>query len=497
MSSVLSPWTEADRERTRVRVLGVSAGVAAAGLAVALQGNVVLTLVAASAATFFGLAFWRPLAALALLVSLVMFFEQYHIAGIESVTASSPLYLNLNNLTSVYLPANPLEILLATITLAFGLRWMFVERTKLRWFWPQWATLLFAASLIFTFGRGWLRGGELKVALWEVRAFFYLILLQFLIPQLVRRRRDIWIMVAAITVPMVLKSVQGLYRYFVTIEGRIDHVPAITSHECAFFLLCQFFLIAALWVYRTAPMLRWLLTLSLPMTLATFVLAQRRVAYGAMAIGGVLFLLLAPRAVRRRLAIAAVPVLLVLGLYTLAVWNKPYGTLSMPVRQVRSIFDPKPGSHEERSNDFRDIERFNLKTTIRAHLALGTGFGLEFYQTRPLPHINYPLYRFIPHNAILWLWAKSGTLGFLIFWFFIGANVVAALTLRERLRDPLARAVALTAALGLMLQTIISYYDLQLTFYRNMVFHGVWLGLVAGAAKLIPTDDASAGETLR
>ncbi len=482
IDSTQYPWLADRHASTGSLALLVAAG--AAIFAVVLQGDLLLTGLASAGLVFFALACWRPCAALGTLIAAVLLLEQYPIAGIESITAASPLYLNINNLSSFYLPANPLELLLTVLTGATLVRVVWIERRPWRWHWPQVATLCFGLSLAISFLLGMVRGGDFKVALWEVRAFGYLILLQLLVPQIVRHRRQLVWLTWALCVPLIVKGFQGVSRYFFTIDRRIDSVSAISSHECAFFLLCLFLLLGALWTYRAAPRLRWLLTATLPVTFVTFLLAQRRVAYGALAIGAVLFVVLAPRAMRKRVLWAAIPISLLLTLYAFAFWNKPYGTLSMPVRQVRSIFDPRPGSHEESSNDFRDRERFNLKTTIRANLVTGTGFGHEFYQAVPLPNINYPLYRFIPHNAILWLWAKSGTIGFFFFWLFVGANVVAAMMLRNRLRDPLARALSVTAALALLLQMIISTYDLQLTFYRNMVFHGTLLGLVGASVAL-------------
>ena len=96
----------------------------------------------------------------------------------------------------------------------------------------------------------------------------------------------------------------------------------------------------------------------------------------------------------------------------------------------------------------------------------------------PLAPIEFPLRDWIPHNEILWIWLKMGTVGFVIFWLFIGTAIVQGSLILRKLRDPYFQALAATILAFILMQVIIAYADLQLTFYRNMIYLGVMLGVL-------------------
>src|SRR5690606_24943934 len=96
--------------------------------------------------------------------------------------------------------------------------------------------------------------------------------------------------------------------------------------------------------------------------------------------------------------------------YLAAFWNSQYGALSQPARAVRSQFDPN--ERDLSSNQYRDIENFNVTATIRSTPLLGVGFGRPFYEFVPLVQTFggelWSLQLYTSHNSLLWLWLKLG-----------------------------------------------------------------------------------------
>jgi hypothetical protein len=137
------------------------------------------------------------------------------------------------------------------------------------------------------------------------------------------------------------------------------------------------------------------------------------------------------------------------------------------------------------SNLYRSIENYNLGRSAMVHPVAGTGFGKPYLMEVPLPRISFPLMEYIPHNQILWVFVKSGAIGFMLFWaFFLWMPMKGILAIRLT-GDPWLRAFLSLASVSVVNQMVTSYFDLQLTYTRNMVYLGV---LLAGIASFLPEE---------
>jgi O-antigen ligase len=144
-----------------------------------------------------------------------------------------------------------------------------------------------------------------------------------------------------------------------------------------------------------------------------------------------------------------------------------------------------PASTEDiQSNQYRKVEEYNLITTIKASPMVGIGFGRAYQMGAKLDEIGFSLQSFIPHNEIFWLWAKMGTLGFAVFWAMIGFMLAYAVYAFRTLKDPYYKVVAAAVAALIVMQMVVSYVDLQLTFARNMVLLGTMVGILASLVRL-------------
>jgi O-antigen ligase len=339
------------------------------------------------------------------------------------------------------------------------------------------ALLVFLGAMLFSLVYGLLTGGDFKVSLWEIRALFYMGACYLLATNLLETPGQVrivtWILIAGIGV----KALQGIYRYLVPFGGDLTGIYAVTGHEDALFFDTALILALGFAVYG-GPLRQKLLLWGLaPAMLVTLVLTRRRAALVALGVGLVSFLVTLPPHRRHMLPKLFVPLFLIGLLYVGVFYNNTESPLGRPVQLIKSIYAPD-NARDLSSNVYRDIEQYNVLLTIRQNPLVGVGFGNKYAQPVPLTPIEFPLRDWIPHNEIWWIWLKMGSIGFVIFWMFIATAIIQGSLILRKLRDPYFQALAAMIIAFVLMQVIIAYADLQLTFYRNMVYLGVMLGVL-------------------
>ncbi|MFZ4395564.1 MAG: hypothetical protein ACOYOU_08040 [Kiritimatiellia bacterium] len=455
---------------------------AAAALVVFSNGNA-LVVPAACAVIVFVLLQVRYLeVGIYLLLAAVMVLDQFIVWGIKPpylAAQGMKFFLNLNTTTGIAgLTINPVEILLAMLLGAWFLRaastreWHFYRVPNMG------VAALFFVMLSFYTGYGIMSsGGNWKAALWEVRSLFYLGSMYFLVTQFIRTPQQVRVCLWIIMAGLAIRGLEGCWRYFVTLERDISHVRAILGHEDSTFFVTGFVLLAAMTFlgYRGREW-KFLVWTAAP-NLLTFVLNQRRITFGVLGLCLGLAVILQPRERFRASLRFVLPALVLLAVYTTAFWNRT-GVMALPAQKIKSIFVTQEGTADEQSKGWRQLELINLRATVKAYPE-GLGFGQKYLILVPYADIldYFPLWNYIPHCAIYWMWVKTGFVGFVIFWLFFGVAIAQATMDYRAIRDPYYKAVALMAMLFIVGQIIVSFYDLQLTYYRNMIYLGLAMAL--------------------
>jgi hypothetical protein len=158
-------------------------------------------------------------------------------------------------------------------------------------------------------------------------------------------------------------------------------------------------------------------------------------------------------------------------------WNAS-GMLAQPARAIRSISDPDP--RDAASNLSRDLEKVNIRATLRAYPLTGVGFGQPFLQVVAIPDISFfPFWNFEPHHNLFWIWFKTGLLGYVMFWMLIGTSLMRAAHLAKTLPDADLKVAALLVISGIVATLTFCYVDLGLTMGRVTILLGTLFGLVA------------------
>ena len=413
------------------------------------------------------------------LLAATIVLDQFRVFGfVDAVTSKIPFFLNLNTSTGIGpLVFNPVELLLAVVVGAWFWRAMITREWHLYRIPNMGIAVVFLLMLVFFTGYGLVRGGDWKAALWEIRALYYLCFVYFIASQTIRTRRQVQICVWIILIGVAIKGFQGCWRYFITLNRDLGSLRAILGHEDSLFIVTVFVLLAAYFFlgYRGREF-KFLLA-TLPSNLLTFIFNQRRITYGVLGLSLGLIVAMLPR--ERLLAALrmVIPCTLLFAVYTAAFWNKT-GTLAMPAQKIKSMFVKQEGTVDNESNEWRKLELINLKATVTAY-PFGIGFGNQYLMVVEEADIGaeFPLWRWIPHCAIFWVWIKTGFIGFTIFWLFFGTTIVQAMIDYRAMRDPYFKALALMIILFIVGQVIVAYYDLQITYYRNMIYLGAAMAL--------------------
>ncbi len=414
----------------------------------------------------------------------VMIFDQYAIPGFDSITFDVRFFHNIKEIPYVpYLNSgvvSPFEIHLLFIAVALLMHASIRKSFSLKPI-PVWgAFMFFFALLIFSFANGIRGGGDIMIALWEVRALFYLCLMYVLVPQILETRDQLSVLLWVFIIGITIKALQGVSK-FVELGFTTGGFDVLTNHEDPVFMITIFVLLLGFLVFSTGGKQRMWLLISLIILFLGFYVAQRRATYASLMVSISAFIVLLPTLKRFQFLKYFLPVLFVLLLYGAAFWNSD-GTYGRPVQMIKSGFvepDKETNFRDYSSNLYRENENYNLAQTVVNNPVLGTGFGKKYDQPIPLINIRYPLRDYIPHNQIYWILVKMGAVGFFAFWFFLNCFAAKGTQLFMRLNDPYLKAVTLVIIIAVINQMVVSFYDLQLTYYRSMLYLGCLMGLLS------------------
>ena len=458
--------------------------IATAIILVKTNGNVGAALGFILAIVIVVVSFYKVEWAFYILFGMVLLFDQFlnPMPGGVPITAKFGYFMNLKQ--NPYLPPfsagvmNPIELQLALILAG----WFFAisaRKTRKVVGLPYWGFgLLLLLAIVATEIHGIHGGGIFLRSLWEIRAMIYFLLLYYLVPQIIQTRRQINILLWIFIIVISIKALQGGIR-LAQLGFRFDGYTVLTNHEDPVFttdLLILFFSFLLLGVQtKHRTVIKWLL----PILLLGFYAGQRRAAYaGFFVCLGIFITILAPNE-RKKFFRATLPIFIVLAAYTAIFWNY-HGRLAEPIQLIKSGFMKSAKGSDGRydSNLYREYERYDLAATIKSAPILGIGWGKEYLQPVPLVNIGFSLQDWITHCEILWLFANMGAIGFFIFFLFMDSIVFHSAHLARTLKDPFLRSFAFMIAAMIVNQIVVSYLDLQLTFYRDMIFLGTFSGLL-------------------
>ncbi len=327
------------------------------------------------------------------------------------------------------------------------------------------AVSLAAAAWMWLYGMA--RGdADVPSSLWQVQRVVYLPALVFLFQRGFRRSSDSAALGKVIVAAACLKSVLAIYiRATVAPPAGEPFLQYATTHADSMLFAVAFCAVLALAVHRRSNR-AFLVVVVLPLLVAGMVANGRRLAWVELAVGVAAIAIMTPWSAAKRAflrgAIASSPLLLA---YAAVGWSSS-SSLFAPVHTLRSVVDSKA----DPSTMWRDLENYDLFFTLRHNAVLGTGYGHGYDEIVWLPDIShsYALYRYLPHNSILGLWAYGGLIGFTALWMLlVGGLFLAARAYRHAVTVD-DRTVALTAVATVVVYLAYCYGDLGLGTWTSV-----------------------------
>jgi hypothetical protein len=347
--------------------------------------------------------------------------------------------------------------------------------------------LLFTGALLFGWVRGVLTGGNFNYVMWESRSLFSLVLAYVLTTNLVRTRGHIRTLTTLMFVLGGLAASEGIFRRYVIVNSGVlgDAQESWFSHESVV-LWGVVVIIAIAQQVVGAP--RWQRLIGPPLMFATLLgmlVTERRAGLVALFVALAFFILSLFTIKRKAFFAIGIPALILAGIYLPLFWNSG-GTLGQGARAVRSISSPDP--RDAASNAWRDLEAINVRATIASDPIFGIGFGKPFLQIVAVPDISFfEFWNYEAHHNILWVWMKTGGIGFIIFFSLILGVIARSVWLARVLPEPELKVFAVGAMAGVLMSVIFLYVDLGLGGVRIPLLLGVASGGVGVLDRLRTT----------
>lgn len=342
-----------------------------------------------------------------------------------------------------------------------------------------WPVLLFSIALVLGVLRGALGSGDIYIGMWELRYLLYVPACYLIARAALRTPKHVAGLLRVGLVAATLFAAEGAYRRLALIDT--GHLGVISEfayeHEDALFLAVFVLLNLSAFVFGAFRRVRVLGMLLTPLILFTLLATERRAGVIVLLVGIIVIALTTLVVRRKAFILAAVPVVMFTGLYLGAFWNAS-GVLGQPARAIKSLY--APDVRDAQSNFYRTLETINLDVTIHSDPLLGVGFGRQFIMAASLPDLSawWPFFRYETHNNILWIWLKTGAIGYILFWVMIGGALSRAAFAAKRLLDPTLRCAALFCLVAIVGTVVFAYVDLGLVSGRVTVLLGTALGIL-------------------
>lgn len=413
----------------------------------------------------------------------------------DAITDLVPFFWNTNTFFQRYvhiefkmIPLNLLEIFLIIAAAISAIQAVLLRKTNVRIGPLFWAIGIYIVFVAFGWFNGIATGGDFKISLQEVRAQFYFLVAYMIAVNMIRSRVTLSAVLWTTVLCIIAKGALYTFRRYVTLQGVTMLDQGVGSHEEAFFFDAYVLLLLSLAICRVYPRLLMVMWCGLPAVVIGNLACNRRAATAAMAITIPILLLAAYRALpERRKTILRVGLAIVIGFSIyFPLFRNSDGALGQPARAIQSQFQPDP--RDASSNQYREAENACLMATVRLSPLLGYGYGKRMLHAAPIADISmmYEWWDVMTHNQILWVWMRVGSFGFLAFWMMIAAILIfACLFTRDRAPDNEMRSIGLFVLLVVAALLVFGLLDLQLSNYRDMIFAGMWVGIL-GALPTLP-----------
>ncbi len=371
---------------------------------------------------------------------------------------------------------------------------------------PMRSTLLlsfFTIVLWMVLGIG--RGGNLRFGCWQVYTLLSGILFAFTIAATFRAPQHYAMLAKGLLVAAAYRAVMCWIFYFSYVRPMVIPIPEyITTHDDSVLWVVAILLLV-LRMMRTSRMGdRIWATLFILLLLGAIQFNTRRLAWVSLAMGlVVLFLLMPPGRTRRRAMRTLMVMAPVAALYVGIGWGRSE-RIFKPLAALSSV--TTTGGQEDLSTKSRDVENLGLIHTAQANgWLIGTGWGHEYTPVSMKFNIGqyFELWRYIPHNSILGLFAFTGAIGYCGYWLAYPTAMFLNARIAKLGKSEAARDVGLMGAVQMIVCVNQYFGDMGMFSFKTVyimstsfaialrmpILSGVWAGAGARLARKAPSPE--------
>jgi O-antigen ligase len=433
--------------------------------------------------------FWRyPRACFYTIMASACMVEAFPLSQPDSLTDRLPIFWNVNTIAQTYahvdfhgIPLNLMEIMLLTAGFFSVVQSVYLQRFSIRLGALAGPILFYTAFVLMGWANGLATGGDSNFALLEIRPPLYFTFAYLMAANFSRDEKCRQTMLRLVVVCVGIKGILYTYRLYTVMHGTIPD-QGVGSHEEVFFFDAFFMLQLLLGLTGALPRMRLWMGLLLWPVLTGHLACNRRAGTAALLIALPVLLILAFAAVpRRRRMIGTVAVILgVLFSIYYPLYRNKTGMWAQPAQAIKSAFEPN--ARDASSDAYRDGEDQNLMATIKAAPVQGWGFGKRMVIVADLSYAAklWQFWDMLPHNTLLWIWMRTGTVGFFAFWIMFAAILIYGCQTVREATTPEGQTLALFAASVLVLWVVFGLLDMGFTQMRSVLFSGFAVGMLVG-----------------
>jgi hypothetical protein len=366
---------------------------------------------------------------------------------------------------------------------------------------PMRSTLLLSlATIVVWFALGLSRGGDLRFGCWQIYIPLSGILFAFTIAAAFRTPQHYAMLAKALLIAAAYRAVMCWCFYFLYVRSMAMPTPEfITLHDdSALWVVALLILVLRMMRASRSGDRLWAGLFAL-FLVGAVQFNSRRLAWVELAMGlVVLFLLMPPGRARRRATRVLMVLTPVVLIYVGVGWGRPE-RIFKPLQAFSSIT-----TVEDASTKSRNVENLGLIHTAQINgWLVGTGWGHEYTPVSMKYALGqyFELWRYIPHNSILGLFAFMGAIGYCGYWVAYPTAMFLNARIAKMSKSEAARDVGLIGAAQMVVCVNQYFGDMGMFSYKVVyimstsfaialrlpIMSGVWTAVGAKAARKTPS----------
>lgn len=348
------------------------------------------------------------------------------------------------------------------------------------------ATFVFLAYLY-----GITSGGNNTMALYEVRPQALFAILYLMAANMFKDKREIGRLLWLIVICIGFMSVCGVITF--AAKGFEVSDQGVLTHDDSIELNMILFLATIGLLGRINKKLTLTCLLFLPLAVMAQLANNRRAGIAAFIIAfipllPILWTAMKPR--RKQITIFTAFFAVCAAIYLPLAWNAS-GAWALPARAIRS--QSSPDARDAGSDSYRMAENGNLKATRDVRPWFGYGYGKRMLMVYPMPYIATGGFTdYMTHNSVLWVWMRTGHLGFFCFLMFYAVVLIRGTQHVKEVDDPMLRTAGVLAICHMLMMFAYGKFDMQFVNPRQMAFLGCMAGVLAILPKLAKPEEEDA-----